>query len=102
MICPYCYEEMEQGFIPSYEDTLHWYPENPGAPIFEERKVKLSKRNGSSIAHYCKSCGKIVIDISEQDTRSALVAAVAKTKEVYQEAYQWYQKKKTAKTTEDS
>jgi len=94
LICPYCLQDTERGFIPAYEDTIRWYPESLEYSIFEERKmeerkIKLSRRNGTSIAHYCENCQKIFIDIKEQDTRSTLTYAVEKTKQ----AYKWYQKK---------
>ena len=68
MVCPYCNNEMEKGYI---EQTrigfpLHWYSgkTKPGRIFNKWESIKLTSsfKSGHIIAHHCKQCRKFVID----------------------------------------
>ena len=67
MICPYCEQEMEKGYIDhsDFRFPLEWYPAKRDAGIFWSRKnnIKLTSVTDSSLtAYYCAACRKFIID----------------------------------------
>ena len=71
MVCPYCNNEMEKGYI---EQTrvgfpLYWYSgkTTPGLIFnkWEHIKLTASLKSGHIITHHCKQCRKFVIDQNE-------------------------------------
>lgn len=75
--CPYCHSKMRIGHIDS-SHTIAWYPRGVehDIPKFYVHKdgvaIKKFKIKGlfnytETIAHYCEQCGKIIIDISENN-----------------------------------
>ena len=60
MICPYCSEEMEQGYIQS-RDSLGWNPKKHFVAAFAGTFAKkpLGK---APVTYYCSACQKMVID----------------------------------------
>lgn len=70
MICPYCNEEMEKGYVnqTSVFLPLEWYPakREGGILISNKRNIKLATaKNGSLVMHHCAPCRKFVIDQDE-------------------------------------
>lgn len=71
MKCPYCQEEMKQGYIPNGQQPVQWIPEGErgtllsfsvaqkGVSLFNQ--FKPLKANGyKAEAHYCSKC-KIIL-----------------------------------------
>ena len=70
MICPYCQNEMTQGYI-QCRDGLFWVPEPflvPALSGFKKGSVTLNNNPDSpfsaSIAYLCRDCKKVIIDIN--------------------------------------
>lgn len=78
MECPYCSEKMEAGKITASE-SFHWQPGiTGGVSLLKARNsnppkggVAISKKlrftSYKCIAHYCKACDKVIIDLKERD-----------------------------------
>lgn len=72
MKCPYCYKEMELGYIQS-RDGLNWTPKKVMLPVFSPlKKGSMSLANGAAdysgtiFAYRCSDCKKVIIDYSER------------------------------------
>lgn len=68
MKCPYCSNEMEEGYIPSDRYSLKWvsYNEKSQLPFFNKRiKLHSILEEMSVDAFYCNSCKKIIIDLDK-------------------------------------
>ena len=73
MICPYCGNEMELGFIQS-RDALMWSDTErlvAALPFTRGELINLADRPGSGFsgnsvsAYCCKQCKKIIIDFNK-------------------------------------
>lgn len=72
MKCPYCGNEMEEGFIPVGHMILQWLPKEEEYPKsatkISKNGIKLSKFPISPIkttSYYCKDCKNIIIPVKE-------------------------------------
>ena len=73
MICPYCNNEMEKGFIQRPQE-IAWHKGEKkhlfGRAEFHDGSVVLSELSfmkGSAVTAYlCRSCQKVLIDYSEE------------------------------------
>lgn len=71
MKCPYCGEEMVNGFLISSRD-ITFTNDNPNRSFRVKKRndLELSKGSGLSlphcVAHHCRSCKKIVIDYENE------------------------------------
>ena len=67
MNCPYCNREMKKGFIDA-KGTPIWTQSVKITQIALKNEVKLNDYMGiwCSVAHYCKDCGKIVVDLEDR------------------------------------
>ena len=67
MKCPYCGEEMQQGYIQS-RDGVYWTEKKliiPAVvPLGGGKYVKLSQES-TAIAYFCKPCKKVIMNIDE-------------------------------------
>lgn len=70
MNCPYCNQEMKQGFLKS---SHHMYWGENKALGFLEDEVMLTEVSLESIfrgnfveSHYCSSCKKIVVSLEDK------------------------------------
>ncbi len=69
MKCPYCNEEMDQGFI-QCRDELSWSPKKRAVaalPAVSSKSIDLATEFGAlsgraALAHNCTTCKKIIID----------------------------------------
>ena len=74
MKCPYCGNEMEQGFIQSPQE-ISWKKGDKrpllGRALFHEGSVILSELSfmkGSAVtAFLCRDCKKVIIDYSDEN-----------------------------------
>ena len=71
MMCPYCRNEMTQGYI-QCRDGVFWVPEKTLMAAFSFVKrgaIRLSSPSSmfssESIAYLCPDCKKVIIDISQ-------------------------------------
>lgn len=71
--CPYCKEEMEQGYI-QCRDGLWWAKKKrpvPALPSMNKESVKLGTGGfleGDTVEAYrCRACKKILIDYSDHE-----------------------------------
>lgn len=66
MKCPYCNQEMENGFVQSARD-IFWGEKKHKlffTPNEKEVKLAIGGLNGCIInAYYCRDCKKIIIDL---------------------------------------
>ncbi len=69
MKCPYCNEEMEQGFVRQarIDAPLYWSTEEKmDGPFIDKKEVKLTSiRNFKCPMHYCADCRKFIVDEDE-------------------------------------
>lgn len=68
MRCPYCSNEMEEGYIPSDRYSLKWVSSDEKSKSgFFSKKIKLHSilEDMSVDAFYCNSCKKIIIDLEK-------------------------------------
>jgi hypothetical protein len=68
MKCPYCTNEMEEGYIPSDRYSLKWISkkEKSKFPLLNKRIKLNSLLEESSVdAFYCSTCEKIIINLKE-------------------------------------
>lgn len=66
MQCPYCNNEMQEGYISTNGRTsVNWKPDNEQS---EPKKIRLSPADFYMIeidAFYCDNCKKIIIDTKD-------------------------------------
>ena len=68
MLCPYCNEEMQQGYI-QCRDGVTWTPKKQPIAAFSIlgkdavglKNIEDSSFNNAVIAHICKKCRKVII-----------------------------------------
>ncbi|WP_313130634.1 PF20097 family protein [Anaerocolumna sp.] len=66
MKCPYCTNEMEEGYIPSDRYSLKWISKKEKSKLpFLNKRIKLNSlsEEPSVDAFYCSTCEKIIIDL---------------------------------------
>lgn len=70
MLCPYCQNEMTDGFIQS-RDGVFWTPERamiPSLAFLKRSAVPLGSEPGMTFsaarACLCRACNKVIIDIN--------------------------------------
>ena len=67
MICPYCEEEMQKGWIEQERFGLRWTPcEKRGflESLLEPHDIRLTSlsHGGRLIVYHCEKCRKFIID----------------------------------------
>ena len=81
MKCPYCGNEMEKGYFYSAKGfKFNWFLDNGKRPGIKKNIVYSIIDLGGDLevgenipggvimyAHYCKNCGKMVMDLNEND-----------------------------------
>ncbi len=68
MICPYCQEPMEKGFIQSPR-AMYWSPKKSQMFFIPSKSdISLAKGiNGSfKETYYCEKCNKMILDVVDQ------------------------------------
>ena len=71
MICPYCNNKMNRGFIKNREQKLSWIPDGEKAPLtswsISKNGIALGNYSffsgGETVAFYCAECKKIILDV---------------------------------------
>lgn len=74
MECPYCYNNMEKGFISGVRDDIKWIEEsrNKGAFVSMFQKgIKLTDAwiSNQLETYYCVDCKKMIIDVTDRVTK---------------------------------
>lgn len=72
MKCPYCNEEMENGYITSDARAIAWRKEKYESAVVRKGdgiQLRNTMGNAATLAnsYCCKTCQKIIIDYSEID-----------------------------------
>ena len=67
MICPYCEEEMQIGWVDQDRYGLRWTPSDERGfleRIFESHDIGLTsiEHGGRLIVYHCETCRKFIID----------------------------------------
>jgi len=68
MDCPYCKNDMKEGFIPRDRYSIKWIPGEDSGIFAQFRKgIKLTRtlEDGSVAAYFCEGCKKIIIDLDD-------------------------------------
>ena len=67
MNCPYCFNKMEEGYIPTDRYSLKWISNTEKSKIpFFHKSIKLNRvLEGPPDAFYCSTCKKIIINIEK-------------------------------------
>ena len=67
MICPYCENEMQKGWVNQERFSLKWIPDKDRGfmdCLFEKEVIKLTalSKTGRMIMYHCADCKKFVVD----------------------------------------
>lgn len=74
LVCPFCNETMETGYIKSYGESIFFTPDKARKNNFFTGKDNVVLVKGemfgtsSVVSYYCRSCNKCIIDNNTSNT----------------------------------
>lgn len=68
--CPWCGKDMEQGYLITGRDPIHWRPGIYKFTLFSGDTMRIDTQGDFTMyrtAWLCRECGKMVLDIPEEE-----------------------------------